>query len=629
MNITKYAVVLFCCTVCSSIVYAQPKNVAVVPEVILSTAPAAPEPQVTVTKDSLFIIHPGADAHIGAVPSTFVCGHADPRGMLTINGQPVKVEPYGGFMAMVPLKPGSFTIKADLVFPTTSCSFTRHVDVEGPYEPLPAKPLAIGRVWPDAQLEVLAGDEISVGCTASPGMKAYITMSGATRKIPLVESGDGVYHGTLVVLPSDNFKKAKIKATVSTKKGQSKSKTSEGSLTSFAMQVPYMVTVSSPNVALRAGPLLSMEDKAGYVLYPPVGTLLRVTGRRGSEYRVRLSKSRDVWVSLAEVTALPAGTPIPHVTAGVVTVTGDDRSANVRVFLGAKLPFEVIPDVNGNYMDVNIFGAYSNTDWIHYPSSGTVIEQLKWYQDDDDTYRLRIQTKPGKCWGYDARYEGGSFVLEVRAAPKMDEANDAAPLAGLRIAVDAGHCPDTGAIGCTRVVERDVNILIAKDLAQMLRDKGATVIMTRESNECVALYDRPKIAWQNHADILISCHNNALADGGNPLVNNGYGVYYANPWSFALAKEIHAAYDDVIGAKSTLTPPLGDDGLHYGNLALPRTPEMVSVLTESAYMIVPHEEYLLTTDAFQKQCAQAMATGIERYINKLRPQRVQVKSKKQ
>jgi len=152
----------------------------------------------------------------------------------------------------------------------------------------------------------------------------------------------------------------------------------------------------------------------------------------------------------------------------------------------------------------------------------------------------------------------------VRAAPKLTEITDAQPLAGLRICVDAGHCPDTGAVGCTRVIERDVNILIAKDLAQMLRDKGATVIMTRESNECVALYERPRIAWQNHADILISCHNNALADGGNPLINNGYGVYYANPWSFALAKEIHAAYADVIGDKSNLTPPLNDDGLHYG-----------------------------------------------------------------
>jgi N-acetylmuramoyl-L-alanine amidase len=385
------------------------------------------------------------------------------------------------------------------------------------------------------------------------------------------------------------------------------------------MQTPFMVVVSSPNTALRAGPLLSQEDKAGYLMFPPVGALLRVSGRRGSEYRVRLSKTRNAWVSLAEVSPLPVGAPATRAVAGTVTVAGDEKAADVRFYLGVKLPFEIIPDVNGNYLDVKIFGAYSNTDWIHYPSSNTVIEQIKWCQDDDDTYRLRIQTKPGKCWGYDARYENGSFVLEVRAAPKMDEATDVLPLAGLRVAVDAGHCPDTGAIGCTCVIERDVNILIAKDLALILREKGATVIMTREGNECVALYERPKIAWQNHADILISCHNNALADGGNPLINNGYGVYYANPWSFALAKEIHGAYDEIIGVKSSMIPPLNDDGLHYGNLALPRTPEMVSVLTESAYMIVPREEYLLTTDTFQKQCAEAMATGIERFVAKLRP----------
>jgi len=59
------------------------------------------------------------------------------------------------------------------------------------------------------------GEDISVGCTASPGMKAYITVAGASRKIPLVETDSGIYRGTLVILPSDHFKKAKIKATVS------------------------------------------------------------------------------------------------------------------------------------------------------------------------------------------------------------------------------------------------------------------------------------------------------------------------------------------------------------------------------------------------------------------------------
>jgi N-acetylmuramoyl-L-alanine amidase len=591
------------------------------PTVAVSTTAVAvaSSGQITITKDSLYITHPAEESNLGEIRSTFVCGYADPHGSLSLNGTPVKVEPYGGFMAMVPLQPGNFVIRADLMFPTTSCSLIRHVQVENPPAPLPVKPLVIGRVWPDTQVELLPDDDVSVGCTASPGMKAYATVTGASRKIPLVETDSGTYRGTLVILPSDHFKKARVKAVVSARNGKSISKISAGDITTFSMKTPFMVAVSSPNTALRAGPRLSVEDKAGIMIHAPLGTILRVTGQRENEYRVHLSKTRDAWVSLAEVSPLPAGTPIPRAAVGTVTVTGDEKATEVSVYLGKKVPFEILPDISGNYLDINIFGAYSNTDWIHYLSSGTIIEQLKWYQDDTDTYRLRVQTKPGSFWGYDARYENGSFVLEALAAPKMDKATDALPLAGLRIAVDAGHSPGTGAVGCTGVIERDVNILIAKDLAQILCAKGATVIMTREGNEEVGLYERPEIAWRNRANILISCHNNALGDGGNPLINNGYGVYYANSWSFGLAREIHAAYGETIGAKSSLTPPLNDDGLHYGNLVLPRTTEMLSVLTESAYMIVPHEEYLLTTDKFRNQCAQAMATGIERYVKKLRP----------
>jgi N-acetylmuramoyl-L-alanine amidase len=66
------------------------------------------------------------------------------------------------------------------------------------------------------------------------------------------------------------------------------------------------------------------------------------------------------------------------------------------------------------------------------------------------------------------------------------------------------------------------------------------------------------------------------------------------------------------------TSGLRDDGLHYGNLALARTPQMPAVLVESAYIMYPPEEALLKTEAFQCDCAEAMVRGLKRYVRRMR-----------
>ena len=101
----------------------------------------------------------------------------------------------------------------------------------------------------------------------------------------------------------------------------------------------------------------------------------------------------------------------------------------------------------------------------------------------------------------------------------------------------------------------------------------------------IAISERPKIAWQNKADILISLHNNSLPYGGNPFNRARlWGLLFYSD-ELALAKEIHAAYGEAFGVGREFN--LADDGLYYDNLALTRSPQMPSILIESAYMIVP------------------------------------------
>jgi N-acetylmuramoyl-L-alanine amidase len=356
-------------------------------------------------------------------------------------------------------------------------------------------------------------------------------------------------------------------------------------------------------------------------MFPPVGTLLQITGRKGDEYRVRLTNTKTVWVSISQVKPLAEGTLPLHVVAGGIWIGANDRSTKIHLPLGRKVPFKVEPDFEGKYIDISFYGVYSNTDLISNPVKG-VIKNLSWFQDDEETYRLRIYTTPNGWWGYDARYDGNEFVFELRTPPPVAAGNS--PLAGLTIAVDAGHgVPDTGAIGVTGYTEKDANFALAMNLKEKLLAKGANVLMIRKDNDDVPLSDRPRIAWQNQADILVSIHNNSLPVGGNPFFKHGFGVYYFTPMSLALAKEIHAAYGETFASSSEFNLP--DDGLYYDNLALTRSPQMPSVLTESAYMIVPEEEAYLKTDSFRSACANAIITGIERYARSMRPEIKKVK----
>ena len=60
--------------------------------------------------------------------------------------------------------------------------------------------------------------------------------------------------------------------------------------------------------------------------------------------------------------------------------------------------------------------------------------------------------------------------------------------------------------------EKDVNLAIAKNLASELKLRGARVIMIRNGDETVGLYDRVKKTNENEAMIFISIHGNALPD---------------------------------------------------------------------------------------------------------------------
>ena len=79
-----------------------------------------------------------------------------------------------------------------------------------------------------------------------------------------------------------------------------------------------------------------------------------------------------------------------------------------------------------------------------------------------------------------------------------------------KVVIDPGHGgKDPGAVGKTKLYEKNVVLDISKSLKKELERKGIEVIMTRSSDKFVSLGGRTGIANKNNADLFISIHANA------------------------------------------------------------------------------------------------------------------------
>ena len=255
---------------------------------------------------------------------------------------------------------------------------------------------------------------------------------------------------------------------------------------------------------------------------------------------------------------------------------------------------------NRRLVRVQLFGVISDTDWIRYDFSDKLVQSADWSQPEPELYEFRLSLNKN-IWGYDAYYLGNTFYLKLNKPPERVD-----KIKGKRIVIDPGHSADPGAIGPTGYTEAEANLGISLELADRLRRKGAEVILTRDDDRDLPLYDRPSVAVAADADLFISVHNNALPDGVNPFENNGVSSYYYHPHSMDLARAIQT---EMIGATK-----LPDHGLFYGNLAVNRPTQYPAVLIECAFMIIPEQEAQLKTKNFRKKVARAIVRGIENFL---------------
>jgi N-acetylmuramoyl-L-alanine amidase len=305
-------------------------------------------------------------------------------------------------------------------------------------------------------------------------------------------------------------------------------------------------------------------------------------------------------VPAADVTLLAEGTPPPAGAVGGARMTPYVAWIDLRIPLPERMPFHVEQEPNA--LRVDVFGATSLINFFQYGGLDPLIERAEWSQPADDVLRVTVRLAE-PVWGYDAFFDaGGALVVRIRRPPRIDPDR---PLAGLLVALDAGH-PPGGAIGPTRLTEAQANLWIARSLRPMLEAAGARVLMIRADDAAVDLNARPRMASDSNAHLLVSVHNNAFPDGVNPFENNGTSVYYYHPHSVDMAQ--------LFQRELLAELQLRDLGIGRADLALVRPTWMPAVLTETSFLMVPRQEAALRDARVQERIARAHFRALEAFL---------------
>jgi N-acetylmuramoyl-L-alanine amidase len=239
-------------------------------------------------------------------------------------------------------------------------------------------------------------------------------------------------------------------------------------------------------------------------------------------------------------------------------------------------------------------------------------------------------------------------------APRAVQAVHAPRASGrdIVIAVDAGHGgEDPGATGHAGVHEKDVVLAIARSLARRINaEPGMRAVLTRDHDEFLTLRERIRRARDANADLFVSIHADSVANsavsGSSVYVLSERGA--TNEAARWLAERENAA--DLMGGVSladksnTLASVLLDlsqaanlsasmsaaqnvigalqgvglvrkGQVQQAGFVVLKSPDIPSMLVETAYISNPAEERRLRDPAQQTALAEAIFVGVRSYFS--------------
>ena len=222
--------------------------------------------------------------------------------------------------------------------------------------------------------------------------------------------------------------------------------------------------------------------------------------------------------------------------------------------------------------------------------------------------------------------------METGEAPSIDVTEEIRGLLdGVKIGIDPGHQEhsnsgqepvspgsketkakvSSGTQGVkTRVPEYEVNLQVALLLKDALEAQGATVYMTRDTNDVdISNVERAEMMNELGVDVVLRLHCN----GSTNQDTSGIGLYVKSSGdgaeeSYAISEVLIAAMGEATGAKT--------ESVHvrdtYSGLNWSTVP---SILVEMGYMSNPDEDEKLCSPEYQSELVHGMVDGLITYFS--------------
>jgi N-acetylmuramoyl-L-alanine amidase len=221
------------------------------------------------------------------------------------------------------------------------------------------------------------------------------------------------------------------------------------------------------------------------------------------------------------------------------------------------------------------------------------------------------------------------------------------------IIIDPGHGgKDPGALG-KRLKEKDVNLDIAQRLRRRLKQLStAEIDLTRDRDEYVELYERPRQANARKGDLYVSVHcNSSPAAPGAQGIETFFLSAARTDWERAVASRENGALEFPVadtnkasaeavggilrdlaqneflreseqlasGLQSALAENLHgkDRGVKQADFAVLRNAYMPAALVECGFLTNAAEEKLLAANDYRERIASALAFGVVQFVKRV------------
>lgn len=328
-------------------------------------------------------------------------------------------------------------------------------------------------------------------------------------------------------------------------------------------------------------------------------TVLFADKQNKNYYRVELKKDSYAWVNkkLVEIQAIIPEKRFDNIEK--ITFQKDKKNNIVKIDTQTKSAF--VLKEQGTNLDFTLFDNY-------FDPIETKVSNKSDNFKMNDTFSSELNLKyinPKPLFGYNVENSDKGYILKIKKPPQI---NPKKPLKNIVVVVDPGHGGNELGACAFDLQEKTINLEISKKLKRELQKRGAKVYLTRTKDKKTGLYQRVDFALEKKADILLSIHQNSLANRADVSKKHGVGTYYYHNQSKPLAQSIQ---DNLLEATN-----FKDDKVNYASFALTRPSAQLSVLVECGYIIYEEEAKKLADKKFQKIIAKAIVKGCEDYLKK-------------